>query len=208
MPPFESPVPVLFHESGARTSRTHALRDLAEHSHARIIGDSLTHKRTRTARQGRGFSSYSRRLRVNASCRCGMTMVEILAVVVILGLVATVLLAGFSGSFGKAKRELAKSGIGVLAGKLEIYKIEHDAWPTNELGLAVLSDGHAMPTISYYVNPDQLLDPWNRPYLFVRPGPAGHPYEIISYGADGQPGGDGEDADVSSTALREKDRGP
>ena len=140
--------------------------------------------------------------------RCGMTMVEILAVVVILGLVATVLLAGFSGSFGKAKRELAKSGIGVLVGKLEIYKIEHDAWPTNELGLAVLSDGHALPTDPYYVNGDQLLDPWSRKYLFVHPGPGGHPYEILSYGADGQPGGDGEDADVSSVSLREKETSP
>lgn len=138
--------------------------------------------------------------------RGGMTLVEVLAVVVILGLLAGTLLIGFSGSFGKAKHELAKSGIGLLQGKLETYRIEHDAWPSNEIGLAALSGGHAKPTDAYYVSPAQLLDPWSRTYLFVAPGPEGHPYEILSYGADGQPGGSGEDADISSVNLSGRDR--
>jgi general secretion pathway protein G len=134
----------------------------------------------------------------------GMTLVEILAVVVILGLVAGTLLVGFSGSFGKAKHELAKSGIGVIVAKIEAYRIEHSTWPDNDLGLAVLSDGHASPTASYYLGPDKLIDPWGRTYLYVIPGPDGHPYEVISYGADGQPGGEtgSENADISSTNLR------
>lgn len=135
--------------------------------------------------------------------RRAMTLVEILAVVVILGLVAGTLLVGFSGSFGKARHELAKSGIGVVVTQLEKYRLEHSAWPSNEQGLAVLTDGQAKPTDSYYVNPGQLLDPWGRPYLYVTPGPDGHPYEVITYGADGQPGGEGEDADLSSVNLRE-----
>ncbi len=138
----------------------------------------------------------------------GMTMVEVLAVVVILGLVAATLLAGFSGSFGKAKRELARTGIGVVVSKLELYRIEYGSWPSNELGLQTLSTGHATPTQSYYLNEDQLVDPWGRPYLFVTPGPDGHPYEIICYGADGQPGGEGEDADISSVSLRDKSNAP
>ena len=60
----------------------------------------------------------------------GMTLVEILAVVVILGLIAGTLLVGFSGSFGKAKHELAKSGIGIVASQLEKYRLEHGAWPS------------------------------------------------------------------------------
>ena len=132
----------------------------------------------------------------------GMTLVEILAVVVILGLVAATLLVGFSGSFGKAKHELAKSGIGLLATQLEKYRLEQSAWPGNDQGLDVLTDGHAKPTDSYYVNRGQLLDPWNRRYLYVLPGPDGHPYEVLSYGGDGQPGGEGEDADISSVNLR------
>jgi general secretion pathway protein G len=132
----------------------------------------------------------------------GMTLVEVLAVVVILGLVAGTLLVGFSGSFGRAKHELAKSGIGLIVGRVELYRIDHSAWPTNELGLAVLSDGHALPTASYYLKPDQLIDPWDRPFLYITPGPVGHPYEVLTYGADGAPGGEGENADVSSIALR------
>jgi len=136
--------------------------------------------------------------------RLGMTLVEVLAVVVILGLIATTLLVGFSGAFGKAKHELARSGIGLLVGKVEVYRIEHSAWPGNELGLAILSAPHAAPTSSYYVTTDQLLDPWGRPYHFIVPGPEGHPFEILSYGADGEPGGEGENADLSSANLRGK----
>jgi general secretion pathway protein G len=136
----------------------------------------------------------------------GMTLIEILAVVVILGLVASVLLVGFSGTFGKAKHEIAKSGIGVIVGQVEKYRLETGNWPTNETGLNVLTDGQAPPTSAYYLNPGQLLDPWNRPYLYITPGPEGHPYEILSYGSDGQPGGPPgtEESDISSTNLRER----
>lgn len=140
---------------------------------------------------------HSRRIRGR-----GMTLVEVLAVVVILGLVAGTLLVGFSGSFGKAKHELAKSAIGQVAGRIELYRIEHSAWPTNEEGLAILSDGHATPGASYYLKPDQLIDPWDRPFLYITPGPDGHPYEVITYGADGAPGGEDENADVSSVSLK------
>lgn len=132
----------------------------------------------------------------------GMTLVEILAVVVILGFLAATLAVGFSGSFGKAKHELAKTGIGQVIDKLEVYRIEKGAWPGNDLGLRVLSDGYATPNDTFYVEPSKLLDPWNRPYFFVAPGPNLRPYEILSYGADGQPGGQGEDADLTSADLR------
>ena len=132
----------------------------------------------------------------------GMTLVEILAVVVILGFLAATLAVGFSGSFGKAKRELAKTGIGQIIDKLEVFRIEKGAWPTNDLGLRALSDGYATPADTYYLDPSKLLDPWNRPYFFVSPGPDLRPYEVLTYGADGAPGGQGEDADVTSADLR------
>jgi general secretion pathway protein G len=140
-----------------------------------------------------------------AASKHAMTLVEILAVVVILGLIAGTLLVGFSGTFGKAKHELAKSGIGVVVSKLELYRIERSAWPGNDLGLARLSDGYAVPTDSYYLGPDKLIDPWGNPYLYLTPGPNGHPYEVVTYGADGQPGGEGENADISSSNLRVDD---
>jgi general secretion pathway protein G len=133
-----------------------------------------------------------------------MTLVEILAVVVILGLIAGTLLIGFSGSFGKARHELARSGIGIIAGQLEKYRLERGSWPGNDIGLGALTDGRATPSSAFYLSPGQLLDPWKRPYLYVAPGPDGHPYEILTYGADGRPGGapGTEDADLSSVDLR------
>jgi len=131
----------------------------------------------------------------------GMTLVEILAVVVILGLIATTLLVGFSGTFGKAKHELARSAIGLLVGKVETYRIDQGEWPSNELGLDILSSPHTPPTSAYFVTEDQLLDPWGRKYLYLVPGPQGYPFEILCYGADGEPGGDGENADLSSARL-------
>ena len=134
--------------------------------------------------------------------RRALTLVEVFAVVVILGLLAATLTIGFSGSFGKAKQNLAKTGIGVIVSKIEVYKIENSAYPSADVGLTSMSDGQAAPTSSYYLGPDKLLDPWERPYLYIVPGPDGHPFEVVSYGADGEPGGTDENADISSVNLR------
>jgi general secretion pathway protein G len=132
----------------------------------------------------------------------GLTLVEILAVVVILGFLAATLAVGFSGSFGKAKHELAKTGIAQIVDKVEAYRIEKGVFPTNDLGLRALSDGQAVPTDSFFLEAGKLLDPWKRPYYYLTPGPNQFPYEILTYGADGAPGGTGEDADVTSVDLR------
>jgi len=137
------------------------------------------------------------------SRRSGMTLVEVLAVVVILGLLAGILLLGFSSTFGRAKTELAKTGIGVVAGKVELYRIERSEYPGNDMGLKALTDGQATPSASFYLAADKIIDPWGRPYLYVAPGPNGLPFEVLTLGADGQVGGDGENSDVSSANLRD-----
>lgn len=158
----------------------------------------------RAGQAGHDLASHPRRHPAEFSR--AMTLVEVLAVLVILGLLAGTLAVGFSGAFARGKRELAKAAIGIVQQKLEAYRLEHDAWPGPELGLAALTIGHASPSDSYFLTQDQLLDPWGRPLMLIVPGPHGHPYEIISFGADGQPGGDGEDADLSSANLRAGDR--
>lgn len=135
--------------------------------------------------------------------RRGMTFVELLAVLVILGLVASVLTVSFAGRFAKGKREIARTQLAQLIQAVETYRLEHGEWPPVEQGLAALTTPIASPSAPYFLKPDQLTDPWNNLYAIIVPGPDGYPYEIITYGSDRQPGGEGEAADLSSTRLRD-----
>lgn len=135
--------------------------------------------------------------------RRGMTFVELLAVLVILGLVASVLTVSFAGRFAKGQREIARTQIAQLIQAVETYRLEHGQWPPVEQGLGALTTPNASPTASYFLKPDQLIDPWDSPYILIVPGPEGYPYEIVSYGSDRQPGGEGEAADLTSTRLRD-----
>lgn len=134
--------------------------------------------------------------------RCAMTLVEVLAVVVILSLLAGTLVVGLGGMFGKAKTEVARTGVAMVAGKVEAYRIEKSAYPTAESGLSALTGPSATPSNSYYLAADRLLDPWGRTYLYMVPGPNDEPFEVLTLGADGKQGGSGEDSDVSSARLR------
>lgn len=150
----------------------------------------------------RSMTARCRLLVTDMGPRSAFTLVETLAVLVILGILASVLIVRFAGGVGRGKQELAKTGIGIIVQKVEMFRVETNDWPPNDLGLAALSDGHATPSAAYYLGSDQLKDPWKRPYVFVTPGPDGQPYEVVSYGRDGQPGGEGEDGDVTSAHLR------
>ena len=133
----------------------------------------------------------------------GLTLVEVLAVVIILGLLAATLTVSFRGQIGRAKQELARTGIGVVVAGIETFSMEQERLPTMDEGLEILTRppaGRAEP----YLRPDKILDPWRRPYIYVAPGPIGA-YQVLSYGADGQPGGaaGSEDADINSDDLNE-----
>ncbi|MGP1345528.1 MAG: type II secretion system protein GspG [Phycisphaerales bacterium] len=134
----------------------------------------------------------------------GMTLVEVLAVVVILGLIAATLVYSFGGQVGRARRELAKSGIAAIVQALETHAIETGAYPEMGDGLIALTrpiSGRATPLLQ----PDKLIDPWDNPYQYIVPGPNSAPYQVVSYGSDGAPGGEpGTDAaDILSDQLRD-----
>ena len=135
------------------------------------------------------------------STRRGMTLVEILAVVVILGLLAVTLTVGIAGKMGKAKQEIAKTQIAQLVGQIQTYQLEKRSLPKAGEGLAALTAPAAAPTSSYFVDAAKLIDPWGNPYQLLIPGPEGHPFEVMSFGADGQPGGTGDNMDVSSVTM-------
>ena len=128
----------------------------------------------------------------------GMTLVEILAVVVILGLLAVTLTVGITAKMGRAKQEICKTQIAQTVGQLQVFQLEKRSLPPANPGLAALTtDVRA----SWYLEPAKLLDPWGAAYIYLVPGPDGQPFEVVSYGADAQPGGTGDAADISSAHL-------
>lgn len=127
--------------------------------------------------------------------RRAMTLVEILAVVVILGLLAVTLTVGITGKMGKARSEIAKAQIAQIVTQIQTFQLEKRTLPRAGEGLSTLTSD---PKASYYLEPGKLKDPWGKPYQYLVPGPKGQPFEVVTYGADGQPGGTGEDGDVSS----------
>ena len=127
-----------------------------------------------------------------------MTLIEILAVVVILGLLAVTLTVGITAKLGRAKQEIVKTQIAQIVSQIQAFQLEKRTIPTMSQGLVQLS---ADPASIYYLEAAKLRDPWGNPYHYLVPGPNGLPFEIATYGADNQPGGEGENADVSSAQL-------
>ena len=130
--------------------------------------------------------------------RHGLTLVEVLAVVVILGLLAATLTYSLAGQLGTARHEIARTQIGQLAGALELFQLEHRRLPDTSTGLDALTGA---ADASYHVEASKLIDPWGNRYEYLVPGPQGQPFEILTFGADGQRGGTGADADISSADL-------
>lgn len=128
----------------------------------------------------------------------GMTLIEVLAVVVILGLLAATLTVGLSGRIGKARHEIARTQIAQIAGAVETFRLDRRRLPSPSEGLGALTTPADAP---YFLEAGKLLDPWGKAYLYLVPGPDGQPFEVVTYGADGQPGGDGENSDLSSAKL-------
>ena len=127
-----------------------------------------------------------------------MTLIEVLAVVVILGMLAVTLTVGLGGKIGRAKHEIARTQISQIISQLQAFQLEKHALPSAADGLRILT---ADPRSSYYLEAEKLSDPWGNLYQYLVPGPGGQPFEVLSLGADNRPGGTGEDADISSAAL-------
>lgn len=121
----------------------------------------------------------------------GMTLVEILVVVTILGLIAAAVAVNVMKGFSEAQTKQATTDIHTLENCLDLYKIDKGRYPTTEEGLkAVVAAGKCKP---------RLNDPWGHEYIYLYPGQL-HPdsFDIKSYGADGKSGGEGDAADISN----------
>jgi general secretion pathway protein G len=136
------------------------------------------------------------------AAEAGFTLVELMVVVVILGLLATVVMINVLPSQDRAMREKAKADISTLEQALDTYRLENLAYPTTEQGLRALVEPPAGLS-----RPDRYRqggyirrlpeDPWGNPYQYANPGRQGR-YDVYSFGADGAPGGEGDGADIGN----------
>ena len=134
------------------------------------------------------------------SSESGFTLLELLVVMGIVALLATIAGPQVLRYLGKARTETAKAQIAAISTALELYALDNGTFPPQQLGLASLTQ--PPPNVAAWRGPylkraEGLIDPWGRAYQYRFPGRKGAP-EVFTFGRDNAPGGSGEDQDVTS----------
>jgi len=128
----------------------------------------------------------------------GFTLIELLVVMVIVGLLAALVAPRLFPKLGKGKQAAAKAQIELLGQALDQFRLDVGRYPTTQEGLNALVVNPGVPNWDgSYLKKGVPADPWGRPYGYQSPGTHGE-YDLYSYGRDGAPGGEGEDADIVS----------
>lgn len=136
----------------------------------------------------------------------GFTLIEIMVVVVILGILASIVVPKLLDRPDQARITKAQLDIKGLEESLGMFKLDNGFYPTTEQGLNALVSIPSTGRIpAKYPENGYLkkvpLDPWEGNYLYLSPGPHSKDFDLITYGADGEPGGEGVDADINSWEL-------
>lgn len=144
-------------------------------------------------------------MRVRASQ--GFTLLEMLVVLVIIGLLASLVGPKLFTKVDSSKVQTAETQVKMLKGALETMRLDTGTFPTTEQGLAALNkapdDAKAKSKWKGpYLDEDIPVDPWGNAYVYRTPGPDGRPFYLYSLGADGKEGGEGIDADVGIAPTR------
>jgi len=132
----------------------------------------------------------------------GFTLIEIMVVIAIIGILATLIVPNIMGRPDEARVTAAKHDVGTINQALKLYRLDIGRYPTTEQGLKALVERPTSEPIPQnwktggYLN-SVPIDPWGNPYYFNNPGTRGE-IDVISYGADGKPGGTGTDADIGN----------
>lgn len=129
----------------------------------------------------------------------GFTLIELLVVMVIIGLLAALVAPRMFGRVGKAKQQAAQAQIENLGGALKLFRLDIGRYPTTEEGLVALrtNPGDVPRWDGSYTEKEIPKDPWGNSYIYISPGEHGD-YDLMSYGADNTPGGEGENTDIVS----------
>ena len=143
------------------------------------------------------------RRRAKRGAERGFSLVELMVVIVILGLLATVVALNVLPSQDKAMVEKARADIAALESALEMYRLDVMSYPTLEQGLEALAQPPGDLNRPERYRPGGYVkrlpnDPWGNPYQYVRPGEHGGAFDVYSLGANGRLGGEGLDADIGN----------
>jgi len=141
------------------------------------------------------MNAFLRRIHQNRRRDAGFTLVEVMVVIVIIGLLATVVMINVLPSQDRAMREKARADIAVLEQAVETYRLETLRFPTAAEGLQALVTPPAGRDGGYIRRLP--ADPWGNPYQYAFPGTQGR-FDIYSFGADGVKGGEGNNADIGN----------
>ncbi len=141
-----------------------------------------------------------RRNRAAARAESGFTLLELLVVLGIIVLIATIAAPQVLRYMGTARTETAKAQISAISTALELYALDNGGFPSQQAGLRALVDppqGQPRWRGPYLKRSSGIVDPWGQPYRYRYPGRAGQP-EVFTLGRDNAPGGAGEDQDVTN----------
>ncbi len=130
----------------------------------------------------------------------GFTLIELLVILVIIGVLAALIVPNVIDRAEESRVTAARADVGQLMQALKLYRLDNQRYPTQEQGLQALVQRPSVGPAPLNWRPylDKLpTDPWGRPYQYLNPGVHG-PVDVFSLGADGQPGGEGLDADIGS----------
>ena len=137
----------------------------------------------------------------------GFTLIELMVVIVILGILAGLIIPRIMGRPEEARRMKAQIQIESMETALKLYKLDNGAYPTTEQGLQALVEPPTVGELSRawreggYLEKGKVPgDPWDNEYIYLSPGVHGE-YDLVSYGADGEAGGEGKDKDINSWEL-------
>jgi len=139
-------------------------------------------------------------LRLRSAVQAGFTLIELMVVLVIIGVLAALIVPNVLDRADDARVTAARTDVNNLIQALKLYKLDNQRYPTTEQGLQALitkpTTGPVPPNWKPYI--EKLpQDPWRNAYQYLNPGVKGE-IDVMSFGADGQPGGEGKNADIGS----------
>ncbi len=141
------------------------------------------------------------------SNQVGFTLIELMVVIVILGILAGLIVPRIMDRPEEARRTKAAIQIQSLEQALKLYKLDNGQYPTTEQGLQALVEPPSVGRLAKkwrdggYLEKGSLpKDPWQNEFIFISPGLHGD-FDLMSYGPDGEPGGEGDDADVNNWEI-------